>query len=99
MAERLNLDALEQSLNGVGNVCLPVHATQLLALISCIRDLERASQPGSGEGEERAAFEAAHQHLDLTMAPDAWGRNAYVHSHVGTIWAGWQARAALAGGK
>jgi hypothetical protein len=55
---------------------------------------EQQADPGA---DERAAFEAAHQHLDLTMGPDAWGRPAYVHSHVEAMWAGWQARAAQSG--
>ncbi|UIF90914.1 hypothetical protein [Cupriavidus sp. UYPR2.512] len=40
--DKLDLDTLEASLKGVGNICLPVHATQLLALIARIRELESA---------------------------------------------------------
>jgi hypothetical protein len=47
----LDLDGLEQSLKAIGNVCLPVHATKLLAMVNRIRELERASQPGSGEAK------------------------------------------------
>ena len=53
MAEKLDLDALEESLKGVGNICLPVHATQLLGLIARIRELESASQPGGREVKQK----------------------------------------------
>ena len=41
--------------------------------------------------DSRAAFEAAHTHLDLATEKDAWGRDRYKHQCVDAMWSGWQA--------
>lgn len=63
-------------------------------------DTDRASRPASamvGEiGDEREAFKSAHQHLDLTEVPEAWGQSKFVNTHVDALWTGWKQRAILA---
>lgn len=45
--------------------------------------------------QEREAFKLHFAAMDLTEKPDAWGRPSFKHPHVESLWAGWQARAAL----
>jgi hypothetical protein len=46
---------------------------------------------GHPEGD---AFRGTFPHLDLSTAPDAWGRVIFEHSHVQALWEGWCRRAA-----
>ena len=46
---------------------------------------------GAQVRDERAAFIAAHRHLDLTEIKDAWGAPMFQHSHVDAMWSGWKA--------
>lgn len=39
----------------------------------------------------REAFEANLKHLDYSLTNDAWGNKVYQHTHVRSLWDGWQA--------
>lgn len=65
------------------------------ALVARIRELERASQTGSGEDiDERAAFEAEHDALPMAKHPEF---EYYLDRFTQAYWEGWQARAAMGG--
>jgi hypothetical protein len=53
----------------------------------------RAAAQSAPCRNERSAFIAAHQHLDLTEIKDAWGAPMFQHSHVDAMWSGWKAHA------
>lgn len=42
---------------------------------------------------ERAEFEAHFKTLNFSRNTDAWGRDQYTHSHIQSLWEGWQGRA------